>query len=322
MSAPRAARGLGESLENAVLRQLLLYLSTQRTAYRLLMGTALARRVAWRFVAGEREADALAAVTELARHGVMATLDHLGENVTDEASARAATDATLHLLGALDQAGSRAHVSIKLTQVGLDIDEAFCRDELRRILSAAREVGTFVRIDMEGVAYTERTLRLFYEAHDEFGADAVGIVLQSYLYRTAADLETAISRQARVRLVKGAYDEPPSVAFPQKRDVDRAYAIQQQQLLARGRYPALATHDRRLIGEAERFVATEGLNPLGFEFQMLYGVRRDLQVALAAAGYNVRCYVPYGARWYPYFMRRLAERPANIAFILRELARR
>lgn len=286
------------------------------------MRTALTRRLAWRFVAGEREADALAAVEALARQGVMATLDHLGENVTDEASARAATDATLQLLGALQRAALPAHVSIKLTQVGLDIDEEFCRLELRRILLAARDFGTFVRIDMEGGAYTERTLRLFYEAHDAVGAGAVGIVLQSYLYRTPGDIETAIARQARVRLVKGAYDEPPSVAFPDKRDVDRAYAIQQQQLLARGRYPALATHDRRLIGEAERFVAAENLNRRGFEFQMLYGVRRDLQVSLAAAGYNVRCYVPYGAQWYPYFMRRLAERPANLTFILRELARR
>lgn len=305
-----------------VLRQLFLYLSTQRAAYRLLMRTALARRLAWRFVAGEREADALAAVRALARQGVMATLDHLGENVTDEASARSATDATLHLLGALERASLPAHVSIKLTQVGLDIDEDFCRQELRRILLAAGDIGTFVRIDMEGAAYTERTLRLFYEAHDEFGADAVGVVLQSYLYRTPGDIDTAIARQARVRLVKGAYDEPPGIAFPDKRDVDRAYALQQQQLLARGRYPALATHDLRLIGEAERFAAAEGLDQRGFEFQMLYGVRRDLQVALAAAGYNVRCYVPYGAQWYPYFMRRLAERPANLTFILRELARR
>lgn len=305
-----------------MLRQLFLSLSTRHAAYRLLMSTALTRRVAWRFVAGEREADALAVVRELARQGVMATLDHLGENVTNEASARAATDATLHLLGALEKAGLPAHVSIKLTQIGLDVEEGFCRQELRRILLAARDIGTFVRIDMEGAAYTERTLRLFYEAHDEFGADAVGIVLQSYLYRTLGDIDTAIARQARVRLVKGAYDEPPDVAFPDKWDVDRAYAIQQQQLLARGRYPALATHDRTLIGQAERFVAAEGISPRRFEFQMLYGVRRDLQVALAAAGYNVRCYVPYGARWYPYFMRRLAERPANLAFILRELARR
>lgn len=305
-----------------MLRQLLLYLSTQRAAYRLLMGTALTRRLAWRFVAGEREADALEAVRQLARQGVMATLDHLGENVTDEASARAATAEILHLLGALERGGLPAHVSIKLTQIGLDIDEGFCRQELRRILLAARGIGTFVRIDMEGAAYTERTLRLFYEAHDEFGAGTVGVVLQSYLYRTADDIDTAIARQARVRLVKGAYDEPPDVAFPDKLAVDRAYAIQQQQLLARGHYPALATHDRRLIGEAERFVAAEGLSPRRFEFQMLYGVRRDLQVALAAAGYNVRCYVPYGAQWYPYFMRRLAERPANLMFMLRELARR
>lgn len=304
-----------------MLRQLLLYLSTRHAAYRLLLCVPPMRRMAWRFVAGERETDALAVVEALARRGVTATLDHLGENVTDEASATAAADATLRLLRAIERADSPAHVSLKLTQIGLDIGDDFCWHELHRILTAARRARTFIRIDMEGSAYTERTLRLFYDALGEFGSDAVGVVLQSYLRRTPSDLDVAIARQARVRLVKGAYNEPASVAFPDKQDVDRAYAVQQMRLLARGRYPALATHDELLVGAAQRFVAVEGLDPASFEFQLLYGVRRDLQTRLAAAGYNVRCYVPYGAQWYPYFMRRLAERPANVLFLLRELAR-
>ena len=175
---------------------------------------------------------------------------------------------------------------------------------------------------MEGSAYTQRTLDLFYRLRRDYDPDTVGIVLQSYLYRTTADVERAIASGSRVRLVKGAYDEPPEIAYPKKAQVDRAYRIQMEMLLARGRYPAIATQDERLIGRAQGFAAAEGIAERRFEFQMLYGVRRDLQFRLASEGYNVRCYVPYGTQWYPYFMRRLAERPANVIFLLGQLLRR
>lgn len=305
-----------------MLRQTFLFLSTQQWAYRLLLANPITRAMAWRFVAGEDEAAAIAVVRQLAAVGIMATLDHLGEHVTNEAEARAATAAALSLLGTIQTSGVTAHLSIKLTQFGLDLGADFCRAEVRRVLARAREIGTFVRIDMEGSAYTQRTLDLFYEFQEEFGARTVGIVLQAYLRRNWADVDRAIATGSRVRLVKGAYDEPPDLAYPDKAAVDRAYRIQMEQLLARGNYPAIATHDERLIGRAQGFAAAEGLDEHGFEFQMLYGVRRELQTRLAAQGYNVRCYVPYGTQWYPYFMRRLAERPANLVFLLANLGRR
>ena len=305
-----------------MLRQLLLYLSTQDWAYRLILSTPLTRAMAWRFVAGEDVDAALAAVRALAERGVMATLDHLGENVTTEAEAVAGTDAAIALLRRIEAAGLKSHVSIKLTQLGLDLGDAFCEAQVRRVLDCAREYGNFVRIDMEGSAYTQRTLDLFYRLRRDYDPDTVGIVLQSYLYRTTADVEQAIASGSRVRLVKGAYNEPPEIAYPEKDQVDRAYRIQMEMLLARGRYPAIATQDERLIARAQGFAAAEGIDERRFEFQMLYGVRRDLQYRLASEGYNVRCYVPYGTQWYPYFMRRLAERPANVVFLLGQLVRR
>ncbi len=305
-----------------MLRRVFLYLSTQSWAYRLLLSNPLTRAMAWRFVAGEDIETALAAVRELNGRRIMATLDHLGENVTNEAEAVAAADAAIAALRRIKEAGVASHLSIKLTQLGLDLGDDFCRAQLRRVLDCARELGNFVRIDMEGSAYTQRTLDLFYELRREYDADTVGVVLQSYLYRTQADVERAIATGSRVRLVKGAYNEPPTVAYPKKADVDRAYRIEMELLLARGRYPAIATQDERLIGRAQGFAAAEGIAERRFEFQMLYGVRRDLQERLAREGYNVRCYVPYGTQWYPYFMRRLAERPANVLFIAGNLLRR
>ncbi len=305
-----------------MLRQLLLYLSTQAWAYQLILSNPLTRAMAWRFVAGEDVDSALAAVRALAARRVMATLDHLGENVSSEAEAVAGTDAAIELLRRIEAAGLRSHVSIKLTQLGLDLGDDFCEAQVRRVLDCAREYRNFVRIDMEGSAYTQRTLDLFYRLRRDYDPDIVGIVLQSYLYRTTADVEQAIASGSRVRLVKGAYNEPPEIAYPQKAQVDRAYRIQMEMLLARGRYPAIATQDERLIARAQGFAAAEGIDEARFEFQMLYGVRRDLQYRLASEGYNVRCYVPYGTQWYPYFMRRLAERPANVVFILGQLLRR
>ncbi len=305
-----------------MLRQLLLYLSTQAWAYQLILSNPLTRAMAWRFVAGEDVDAALAAVRALAARRVMSTLDHLGENVSSEAEAVAATDAAIELLRRIEAAGLKSHVSIKLTQLGLDLGDDFCEAQVRRVLDCAREYRNFVRIDMEGSAYTQRTLDLFYRLRRDYDPDTVGIVLQSYLYRTTADVERAIASGSRVRLVKGAYNEPPEIAYPQKAQVDRAYRIQMEMLLARGRYPAIATQDERLIARAQGFAAAEGIDEARFEFQMLYGVRRDLQYRLASEGYNVRCYVPYGTQWYPYFMRRLAERPANVVFLLGQLLRR
>jgi len=302
-----------------VLRQLLIALSRQAWGRRLILGNPITRGVAWRFVAGEDRAAALGAVRELNARGIRATLDHLGENVATREEAIAGADEAIAELRAIAEAGVEANISLKLTQLGLDLGDDFCAAQLGRVLDCAREHGNFVRVDMEGSAYTARTLAIVRAARREYSADTVGTVLQSYLRRSQGDMAAMIAEDSRVRLVKGAYDEPATVAFPQKADTDRAYRIEMEMLLARGHYPALATHDERLIGRAQGFAAAEGIAESRFEFQMLYGVRRDLQERLASEGYNVRCYVPYGTQWYPYFMRRLAERPANILFILSNL---
>jgi proline dehydrogenase len=304
-----------------VLRQLLLSLSQQAWGRRLILSNPITRRLVWRFVAGEDRAAAIAVVRELNAHGIRATLDYLGENVATCEEALAGADEAIAELRAIAEAGVEANVSIKLTQIGLDLGDDFCTEQLRRVLDCARETGNFVRVDMEGSAYTARTLAIVRAARREYSADTVGTVLQSYLRRTQDDVAAMIAEGSRVRLVKGAYDEPATVAFPQKADTDRAYRIDMEMLLARGHYPAIATHDERLIGRAQGFAAAEGIAESRFEFQMLYGVRRDLQERLASEGYNVRCYVPYGTHWYPYFMRRLAERPANILFILSNLVK-
>ncbi len=305
-----------------MLRRLFIYLSTQQWAYHLLLSNRLTRAMAWRFVAGEDLETALRAVRDLNARGIRTALDPLGENVATEAEAVAAADEAIAILRRIEEAGVDAYLSIKLTQFGLDLGDDLCRAQLRRVLDCARDLGHFVRIDMEGSAYTQRTLDLFEEMRREYGPETVGTVIQAYLYRSQADIERLIPTGARLRLVKGAYNEPPEIAYPAKGDVDRAYRIEMEMLLARGCYPALATQDERLIGRAQGFAAAEGIDESCFEFQMLYGVRRDLQERLAATGYNVRCYVPYGTQWYPYFMRRLAERPANVLFILGNLLRR
>jgi proline dehydrogenase len=305
-----------------MLRQVFISLSRQAWAYRLILSNPVTRGMAWRFVAGETRQAALEAVRALNTRGIRATLDHLGENVTSREEAIAAAAEAIAELRAIKVAGVDANISVKLTQLGLDLGDDFCRAQVRRVLDCARELGNFVRIDMEGSAYTERTLDLFHDLRREYDADTVGVVIQSYLRRSQRDVECLIAGGSRVRLVKGAYNEPPEIAYPRKADVDRAYRVQMEMLLARAHYPALATHDEELIGRAQGFAAAEGIAESRFEFQMLYGVRRDLQERLAREGYNVRCYVPYGTQWYPYFMRRLAERPANVLFILGNLARR
>ncbi|HEY3280222.1 MAG TPA: proline dehydrogenase family protein [Gemmatimonadales bacterium] len=297
-----------------MLRAGLLWLSDQPRVFQFVRRNGLARRFASRFVAGETVDAAVAALRDLKAAGLFASLDLLGESVAHAAEAEHARDTYLETLDRIR--GPEANVSVKLTQMGLDIDEALCVANLRAIVAKAKARDSFVRIDMEQSSYTEKTLRLLKGTfYPEFG-DAVGVVLQSYLRRTAQDVDDMIALGARVRLCKGAYQEPPEVAFPAKRDADGNYVACMERLLERGRYPGIATHDEKIIAHARAFTAAQGIPPARYEFQMLYGVRRDLQYALRREGYNVRVYVPFGTHWYPYLMRRLAERPANIAFIV------
>jgi len=292
-----------------------LWVSERPAVVRLVRSSGLGRRLAARFVAGDDVSSAVRAVQELNAAGVAATLDVLGESVTSAAEARAARDAYLETLDAIARAHAASHVSLKLTQLGLDVSEERCVSNVEAVIERARALGSFVRIDMEGSAYTERTLALFRDRfRPEFGT-AVGVVLQSYLRRTEHDLTDLLRVGARIRLCKGAYQEPATVAFPRKSDVDANYVRCMERLLKEGREPAIATHDEALIEHAKAFARREGLPPERFEFQMLYGVRRDLQRALRRDGYRVRVYVPFGGAWYRYLVRRLAERPANLWFV-------
>ncbi|HEX5179504.1 MAG TPA: proline dehydrogenase family protein [Gemmatimonadaceae bacterium] len=304
-----------------MLRRTFLYLSNQPRLFHFVRHNGMAKKFASRFVAGETLDTALAAVRQLNARKIRASLDLLGESVTNEAEARAASRSYLQMLDRINQAGVDANVSVKLTQMGLDISEELCVDIMQQILERARSYRTFVRLDMEGSDYTDRTLRLFEDRLYPSFAENVGIVLQSYLYRTQADVERAIQLKCRVRLCKGAYNEPATVAFPEKRDVDANYVKCMQQLLLNGNYPGIATHDPAILAQAKRFVRAQSIPPERFEFQMLYGVRRDLQDQIVRDGFNMRVYVPFGTQWYPYLMRRLAERPANVAFITGNMVR-
>lgn len=298
-----------------MLRSGLLYLSNQPRIFRFVRHNALAKKFASRFVAGETLDEALAAVKALNAKGITASLDLLGESVSNEREARAAAGEYLTILDRIHQQKLDANVSLKLTAMGFDISEELCVSIMHDILGRAQAYDTFVRLDMEGSAYTEKTLRLFYDRLYPAYKDNVGIVLQSYLYRTSSDVDEAIKARARVRLCKGAYKEPASVAFPEKKEVDANYVKCMHALMERGHYPGIATHDPAIIAEAKRFAKEKGIDSSRYEFQMLYGVRRDLQEQLVKDGYRMRVYVPFGTQWYPYLMRRLAERPANVAFI-------
>jgi proline dehydrogenase len=299
-----------------MLRAGLLWLSEQPRIFRFVRKNGLAKRFASRFVAGETVDTAVAALHDLNAAGVTASLDLLGESVTNAAEAHAARDVYLQTLDRIRAVKAQANVSVKLTQMGLDIDEALCIANVRAIIGRAKQHESFVRVDMEQSSYTAKTLDLFTRVfHPEFG-NAVGVVLQSYLRRTAEDVEAMIALGARVRLCKGAYQEPATVAFPKKGDVDANYVACMERLLEHGRYPGLATHDERIIAHAEEYARRQRIGADRFEFQMLYGVRRDLQLGLRRKNWNMRVYVPFGTHWYPYLMRRLAERPANIAFIV------
>jgi proline dehydrogenase len=271
-----------------------------------------------RFIAGETIEDAIAAVRQLQSQGLMCTLDYLGESVTSLAEADTATREYLQLIDAVDRAGVERNLSLKLTQLGLDVDRAICLDNLRKILTAAQLCNFFVRIDMESSAYTDSTLDIFETAW-KLGHRNLGVVLQSCLYRTEKDFERVNALGARIRLVKGAYREPNSVAFQRKSDVDAAYMRLAKRLLSEGTYPAIATHDESILNDVKRFAAERSIPNDAYEFQMLYGIRRDLQNALRRDGYRVRVYVPFGREWFPYFMRRLGERPANVTFVVRSI---
>lgn len=318
-----------------MLRSLLIYLSKAAWAQKLITGWGFAWRTASRFVAGTTLTDAIRAVRELNAKGINATLDHLGEHTSTPEEAQQAADdifATLDAIGA--EPDLRANISIKLTQIGMGLDESLCAETLERILARAKSANTFLRVDMEDTPYTDKTINLHY-AMREKGYKNHGMVIQAYLFRTEADVRRMVQDGVRIRNVKGAYNEPPDKAFPKKADVDANYDLitkimldaslaQNSTLSSDGRtppLPAIATHDEKRIAFAKSYAEKIGLPKSGLEFQMLYGIRRDLQESLAKEGYPVRVYVPFGTHWYPYFMRRLAERPANIWFFISNFVR-
>lgn len=304
-----------------MMRTGLLWLSEQPQIFRFVRRNPLARRFASRFVAGETVEAAIEAARELNRRKIVASLDLLGESVRVASDAVHARDMYLSMLDQIAESGVQANVSLKLTQMGFDLEGDTCIANMTTILEKAKARGNFVRIDMEGSGYTQRTLDLFFERFFPSFATHVGVVIQSCLRRSDADVDRLIENQARVRLCKGAYLEPSDVAYADKADVDRAYLRLMERLMERGNYPGIATHDPRMIAHARKFAEQHKIDSSRFEFQMLYGVRRDLQDELRRAGYNMRVYVPFGTQWYPYLMRRLAERPANIAFILGNVVR-
>jgi proline dehydrogenase len=283
-------------------------------------GMASERSFARRFIAGESLDEAIAVARGIQERGWRITLDYLGESVSTLDAAEAATREYLSMLDVIGHAGVEPNISLKLTQLGLDVDRNACLAHLREIVTAASHRSGFVRIDMENSPYTAVTLSLFETLWHE-GLRNVGVVLQSVLHRSEEDVERLIALGARVRLVKGAYKEPASVAWQHKADVDAAFLKLMKRLLVAGVFPALATHDPDMIAAARSFVAQRQIGYDRFEFQMLFGVRRDLQTSLASAGYGVRVYIPFGREWFPYFMRRLGERPANVGFVLRSLLR-
>lgn len=320
-----------------MLRSSLIYLSKAAWARHIVTRWNFAWRAASRFIAGEKLEDAIRVVRALNQKGINATLDHLGEHTHDSDAAVRATSDILEVFSAIQQAGVRSNVSIKLTQIGLAVDESLCRQNLLTILKSAKEKGNFVRIDMEDYPWAEKTLEIFRSMRNEHGFDNTGVVIQAYLYRSEADVRKLMQEGARIRLCKGAYKESPEVAYPQKVDVDANYdrltRIMLEACLSEGcprlsedgiipPLPALATHDERRIDYALSFARTTNFPKEALEFQMLHGIRRDLQEMLVAQGFPVRVYVPYGTEWYPYFVRRLAERPANVWFFISNFFRR
>ena len=304
-----------------VARNALLYLSRQEGLKDFATRFRPFKNLTTRFVAGETIDDAASAIREINKLGCTASFDHLNESVACREETEEEVREYLRVLSRIDAMGIRSNVSIKLTQFGLGIDPELAYTNARAVVVEAAERGNFVRVDMEGSNVTQVTIDIFKRLRDEFDLNTVGIVVQSYLRRTEADVLELLKIPARIRLCKGAYNEGPEVAFPDKKDVDANYVKLMRVLLSSGTYHGIATHDERMIEATVDHVKRENISKDKFEFQMLYGVRRDLQEQLARDGYNVRVYVPYGKHWYPYFMRRLAERPANVWFITKNLLR-
>ena len=302
-----------------MLRQFFLYLSRSKKTQRLLLKAPGAQRVARQFVAGETLAQALDAVRKLQQQGMLATLDHLGENVRTAEEARRARDAYLEILKAILSQRLPSTISVKLTQLGMDISESDCRENLRVLVEFAEQMGDFVEVDMEGSAYTDRTLEIITDLRANYRA--VGAVIQAYLYRSEEDVKELMRRKVSVRLCKGAYNEPSTLAFPNKADVDANFLRLMRLLLESRLYHRIATHDPRMIEETRRAATELGLLKNQLEFQMLYGVNREWQNRLVEQGYRLRIYIPFGKEWFPYFMRRLAERPANAWFALKSMLR-
>lgn len=314
-----------------MLRSFFISLSKADWARQAISSWGLSWKMATRFIAGETLEDAVRVVKSLNQKGINATLDHLGEYTQNKVDAFRAVSNIIEIFDIISSTHIQSSVSIKLSQIGLELDEEFCADNLRKILKHAHERGNFLRIDMEDSSTVDATLRLYHRMRTEFGYENVGVVIQSYLYRSENDVHELLKSGARIRLCKGAYNEPAEIAFPKKADVDQNFDLICRKLLDaaiiytairlsdNGHFPpipAIATHDSKRIDFAKKYAQQLNLQKDSFEFQMLHGVRRDLQEQLIAEGYKVRVYVPYGTQWYPYFMRRLAERPANVWFLL------
>lgn len=319
-----------------MLRSFLIFLSKSTRLKKLFGRWNFAWRVASRFVAGDTLEDGIRAAKGLNEKGMTATLDHLGEHVNNPEEARRARDAIIKIAEAIDSSGVKANISLKLTQLGVALDENLCAENVTEIVRRAAQYGIFVRIDMEDSPWVDSTLRLYRKIRFSENLDNVGVVLQSYLYRSEDDLRQLLKDKTRIRLCKGAYKEPPEIAFPQKNDVDDNYdrlgellmdcslEVGNMPVSPDGKtppIPALATHDEKRIEHAKEYHQKIGLPKGHMEFQFLFGIRRDIQEQLVAEGYPVRIYIPYGTEWYPYFMRRLAERPANLWFFLSNFLR-
>ena len=303
-----------------MMRSALIALSQNHAAKRFVLSNPVARRTARRFVAGEGLDDALAAARAANEAGMKVSLDFLGENVASREDAVRAKEMYFGVFDRIAREKLDANVSLKLTQLGLDFGADFCLEQMLPIVKHAESLGNFVRIDMEGSAYTQRTVDMARSLRRQ--SAAVGTVVQAYLYRTEQDVRDLLGASCRMRLCKGAYLEPPDVAFPEKKDVDANYVKLMQALLPSGVYHGIATHDPAMIAATKAFASKQGIAKDQFEFQMLYGIRPDLQRELIREGYNMRVYIPYGSDWFPYFMRRLAERPANLIFLARSVFRR
>lgn len=300
-----------------ILRNTLLFLSRRKQLRQWMETSSISSHLTKRFVAGETLDEGLAVCRELNKEGILVTLDRLGENVTSLAEAEASRDAGLATISAISAQNLRSTVSVKLTQFGMDLSEEACESNVAALVELAKSFGSHLEIDMEGSEYTEQTLKMVVRLHERY--HAVRSVIQAYLYRSEADIRMLSERGVPVRLCKGAYQEPASIAFPEKAKVDENYKRLTRLLLEKGTHPAIATHDPAMQNAALQYARELGVGPERFEFQMLYGIRRDLQRKLVREGYQLRLYVPYGDAWYPYFMRRLAERPANVLFLLKNM---